>query len=257
MVALCIRPLVPAGKDAFGARPLADDVADRFPEERVVFGIRGIGIVVPEQDTVVCCVLAQRFNEEFKDLEVGRAHGGIAVEEFDDAPFLRGGACRKAKAVRPPGRRPEEAGGKILGVVDRREKRPVALLAELLAEDRVDDRIEGDVVGAGRALEQASVPEHDMVEFVQDEHEEVLVGAAVVGEEGGVQAKPGTGGAIDAGRGDRPVGHDVQQREEFLHLPSGSRDDIVDAGADQVRVHGTSPHASTASSLPEKMCPAE
>ena len=116
----------------------------------------------------------------------------------------------------------------------------------MLAENRIDDGVESDVVGAGRALEQAGMAEHDMVEFVQHEHEEVFVGAAIVGDEAWIQAQARANGAIDASRGYRFIHHDIEQREEFLHLPSGGGNDIINAGSDLIRVHGASPHASTA-----------
>ena len=52
--------------------------------------------------------------------------------------------------------------------------------------------------------------EHDMVEFVQHEHEEVFVGAAIVGDEAWIQAQARANGAVDASRGYRFIHHDIE-----------------------------------------------
>ena len=183
LVALGGRSLVTPRENAVRARPLAHNIADCLSEEGIAFCKVRVICVVADEDAIVCSIAFERFDEEFKNLEVGGAYCGIPIEKLDDALFFFGGVGWNAQTVRPAHRRSQQAGRKILGAVDSREERPVALLAELLAENRIDDGVERDVVGAGRALEQAGMAEHDMVEFVQHEHEEVLVGAAMVGDE--------------------------------------------------------------------------
>lgn len=71
--------------------------------------------------------------------------------------------------------------------------------------------------------------EDDMMEFMQDEHEQVLVGAAVFRDELRIEPQAGARGTIDTGGRHRVVGGDVEQAQQLLHLPCGGGHHIENA----------------------------
>ena len=89
-------------------------------------------------------------------------------------------------------------------------------------------------MGLRGTREKACVAENDMVQFVQYQHEKVFIRAAMLCNKVGIQSQAWPGGAVNTSRWNRVVGDDVQQREEFLHLPCGGRNDAKNAGADLV-----------------------
>ena len=251
------RALIAAAENAVRARPFGNDVANGFSKKRV-FGAVGAFIgMVAEQHALAAGVFLQRFDEKLEDLEVGGSDLGGTVEEFDDTYFLGAGVLRQLETTRPEARWAQEPSGEAGGVVDRGEERPIALLGKLMAEHGVDHRVEGEVVGLGGSWKQTRVAEHHMVEFVQDEHEEVLVGAAVFLDEAGIETQARARGAVHAGGRDRIIENDVEQREKFLHLPSGGGDHIVNTGSDVVGSHRAPSHTSAVNGFWLRRWPAE
>ena len=130
---------------------------------------------------------------------------------------------------RPAERGTQEAGRKGLRIVDLREETGVALLAELHAQHGVDHCVEGDVVHQRGTGEETRMSEDHMMEFMQDEHEQVLVGAAVFRDELRIEPQAGPRGTIDAGSRHRVIGSNIEQAQKLLHLPRGGWHHIENA----------------------------
>ena len=81
------------------------------------------------------------------------------------------------------------------------------------AEHGVDHRIEGDVVRQRGTGEKPRVAEDHVMQLVQDQHEEVFVGAAMFRDELRIEPQARARRAINAGGRHRVVGRDVEQAE--------------------------------------------
>ena len=114
--------------------------------------------------------------------------------------------------------------GKHVGAVGVTEQRRALEVVEQLAQVRVDDRVEGEVVERRRAPEEPRVAEHDVVQLVQHQHDELRVVAAVRRDKLRIDPHPRTGAEGDACR--RHVGGrlDFEQAEQLGERLLGYRE---------------------------------
>ncbi len=92
----------------------------------------------------------------------------------------------------------------------------------LTGEPGVDDRVEGDVVVGGGSCVQRRVAEQDVPQLVHHEQEQVLVTAAVLGDEARVDQQPGPPPTGDGRRRDGLGLLDADQPHERLELEAGA-----------------------------------
>ena len=100
---------------------------------------------------------------------------------------------------------------------------------EHAAEERIDDRIEDEVVDCRRAREKARVTEEHVVQLVHDEHQELLRSGGPGVHERAVHEETRLRAALD-GRGLDAVGLDhVDQAEESAQAVRAAREGVEDA----------------------------
>lgn len=115
-----------------------------------------------------------------------------------------------------------------------REEARVPGLREEPAELRVDQAVEDPVLRGRHARIQPRVAEQHVIELVQHQHREMLVGAAVLRDEGGVDQHPRALAGGHARGGHRVAATHLEQREQRRERLAGHRHAGPDAVAQAI-----------------------
>ena len=154
--------------------------------------------------------------EGLAELLVGRSRQRVEprVERRERRTVAQRARDGNLAARAPHLRRAEEALGELRVAVEVEEERAVRAFAEEVRQHAVDHRVEDQVVERRDARVEPRVPEHHVVQFVHDEHHQLLRGLRVPSHELRVDEEPRADGALDAGGGDVGGLDDLRQLEQ-------------------------------------------
>jgi hypothetical protein len=152
--------------------------------------------------------LARAFARVERPVDLARGlHAGEGALQGRGQRHTRG--RQRGEAPGPARRRAQQAGGEVRVVVEVGEQRQVLGLREHLREQRVDHRVQHQVVGRGDRGQPAGVAEQHVVQLVHHQHHQLLRGLGVARHETGVHQQPRLRAALHRGGGHRVGLHHV------------------------------------------------
>jgi len=212
-------------------RPAIDDGPHGREEPGVVLDLDAarVHVVVTEQRGHLL-LPPEPAREGVEDLlEGGRARLVEVDQEAAPVPLELG---RELQLAGEALGRPEQQVGQAVRPVELAEEAGPGRLGVRAADQRVDDRVEGEVVGRRDPLEEPRVAEQHVVQLVQDQREELLVGPAVRLDEAWVDQEPRIPAKRHSGRGDRLGLLHVEQAQQGLEAVGHGGEQVEQAGLD-------------------------
>ncbi|MAE76470.1 MAG: hypothetical protein CMJ85_06355 [Planctomycetes bacterium] len=178
-------------------------------------------------------------HEQLEQFVIGHLLPLSIVEQGVHLAFAAAGVARHGLGrSRPPRRGAQQTAREGVPAVGSLEE--PCLGRELLAEHRVDDRVESQVVRHRDAGEQPRVPQDDVLQLVHDEHQQVSVALAVLLDELWVEQHARRERALHGCGRHGIAEYDVDQPQQLLHLETGGRNHVEQARAQAsgVSTHG-------------------